>query len=122
MQAGLEHLSWAGGTLRDVDVLLLVTEAHTKSLRTAHRAHALAVQLGIASVAVVGNRLLDTDRDRVDRFASERGLPLVAAVPEDPAVRAADRAGTCLLDHSPNAPATTALLPLADRLTRIHQP
>lgn len=116
MQAGVEHLSWAGGTLRNVDLMLLVTEAQSKSMVTAGRAHEFAVQLGIASVAVVGNRLVDGDLDTLSAFAEARKLPLLATIPEDPAVQAADRVGACLLDHGASGPAATAIARLADAL------
>ena len=47
MEAGLEHLSWAGGTLRHVDLLLIVAQPQVKSLLTAARTVRLARQLGI---------------------------------------------------------------------------
>lgn len=116
MQAGLEHLSWAGGTLRDIDRLLVVAEPQLKSLTTAARTIRLADELGIATVELVGNRLLDGDRDRLQDFAAEHAVELIATIPEDAAVRDADRAGSCLLDHAPSSPAARALEQLADRL------
>lgn len=116
MEAGLEHLSWAGGTLRYVDALLLVTEPQSKVLLTARRAHRLAGQLGIARVAFVGNRVREGEAERLHEFAAELGTDLLAMVPEDPAVVAADRAGQCLLDHAPDSAAVQAIQRLADDL------
>lgn len=116
MQAGLEHLSWAGGTLRHVDLLLVVAESHIKSLTTAARTIGLAADLGIRHIGLVGNSARDGDRSRLEEFAAGRGVELVAVLPEDPAVRAADRAGACPLDHAPDSPAVAALDELASRL------
>lgn len=116
MQAGLEHLSWAGGTLKHVDLLLLVAQPTLKSLMTAARTHELADQLGIREVAVVGNRVTDPDRHAVERFARERGLEVLALLPEDEGVRDADRAGASVLDIVPPPPAAVALAALARRL------
>jgi CO dehydrogenase maturation factor len=116
MEAGLEHLSWAGGTLRYVDVLLIVAEPQSKVLLTATRAHRLAKQLGIERVAFVGNRARPGDEDRLRAFAENLGSDLVAVVPEDGAVTAADRAGRCPLDTEPDSPAVQAIQRLADDL------
>ncbi|HET7489965.1 MAG TPA: hypothetical protein VFJ85_18715 [Acidimicrobiales bacterium] len=116
MEAGLEHLSWAGGTLRHVDALLLVAEPQSKVLLTARRAYRLAGELGIERVAFVGNRVNPGEEARLESFAAELGAELLAAVPEDPAVIAADRAGRCLLDHDPASPAVRAIERLADDL------
>ena len=113
MEAGLEHLSWAGGTLRHVDALLVVAEPQSKVLLTARRAHRLAGQLGIERVAFVGNRARPGEEPRLQAFAAELGSELLAVVPEDPAVVAADRAGRCLLDAAPGSPAVVALERLA---------
>ena len=56
MEAGLEHLSWAGGTLRYVDMLLVVVQPTAKVMMTADRTHTLAMELGIPRIAFVGNR------------------------------------------------------------------
>jgi len=117
MEAGLEHLSWAGGTLRYVDLLLVVVQPTAKVMMTAERTHTLAVQLGIPRIAFVGNRALHAaDVERMEAFAAERGCELLIAIPEDPAVPAADRASMCVLDTAPESEAVLAIARLAERI------
>lgn len=117
MEAGLEHLSWAGGTLRDVDLLLVVVQPTAKVMMTAERTHTLAVQLGIPRIAFVGNRALHAaDVERMEAFAAERSCELLIAIPEDPAVPAADRASMCVLDTAPESEAVLAIARLAERI------
>ena len=116
MEAGLEHLSWAGGTLRYVDVLLVVVQPTAKTMMTADRTHRLAVQLGIPTIAFVASRASGPDVERLAAFAAERGCELYGAVPDDDAVRAADRAARCLLDTAPESAAVAAIARLADGL------
>jgi len=117
MEAGLEHLSWAGGTLRYVDLLLVVVQPTAKVMMTADRTHKLALELGIPRIAFVGNRALDpADVARMDAFAAERDCELLVAIPEDRAVPTADRASSCVLDTAPDSEAVKAIGRLADRL------
>jgi len=116
MEAGLEHLSWAGGTLRYVDALLVVVQPTAKTMMTAERTHRLAVQLGIPTIGFVASRAAGSDVERLAAFAAERGCELYGAVPDDDAVRAADRAARCLLDAAPGSPAIEAIEHLADGL------
>lgn len=116
MEAGLEHLSWAGGTLRHVDLLLIVAEPTAKSLLTAARTQELATQLGIPRMGLVGNRVTPECREVLEQFASERGLELWALLPDDPQVRRADRMGVCPVDATPGAPAVRAVADLAAQL------
>ncbi len=117
MEAGLEHLSWAGGTLRYVDMLLVVVQPTAKVMMTADRTHKLAMELGIPRIAFVGNRALhQADVEAMVAFAAERGRELLVAIPEDAAVPAADRASSCVLDTAPGSDAVVAIGRLADRL------
>lgn len=117
MEAGLEHLSWAGGTLRYVDLLLVVVQPTAKVMMTADRTHKLALELGIPRIAFIGNRATGQDDvARMEAFAAERGCELLIAIPEDPAVPAADRAASCVLDTAPDCHAVAAIGRLADRL------
>ena len=117
MEAGLEHLSWAGGTLRYVDLLLVVVQPTSKVMMTADRTHKLAEELGIERIAFIGNRATGpSDVERMETFAAERGCELLVAIPEDGAVPAADRASRCVLDTTPESEAVKAIARLADRL------
>ncbi len=116
MEAGLEHLSWAGGTLRHIDLLLVVVQPSPKVQLTARRIVALARQLGIPRTAFVGNRLRDGDLEQLRTFAGECGVELLATIPEDVAVQAADRVGDCLLDSAPDSDLVRAVDGLAARL------
>ena len=117
MEAGLEHLSWAGGTLRYVDLLLVVVQPTAKVMMTADRTHKLALELGIERIAFIGNRATSPDDvARMEAFAAERGCDLLIAIPEDGAVPEADRASSCVLDTAPDSEAVQAIARLADRL------
>lgn len=116
MEAGLEHLSWAGGTLRYVDLLLVVLQPTAKVLLTADRTHRLAVQLGIPEVCYVGSRADEADRGLLERFAAERGGQLLGLIPDDEAVREADREATCVIDSAPGSASVRAIEELADAL------
>ena len=117
MEAGLEHLSWAGGTLRYVDLLLVVVQPTSKVMMTADRTHKLALELGIERIAFIGNRATGSaDVERMEAFAADRGCELLVAIPEDGAVPAADRASRCVLDTAPDSEAVKAIALLADRL------
>jgi CO dehydrogenase maturation factor len=113
MEAGLEHLSWAGGTLRHADLLLVVAAPEVKSLLTAARTIALARQLGIPRIGLVGNRGRDGDEELFRTFARQHEVELLAVVPVDEAIIQADRNGACVLDTAPSAPAVGAIQALA---------
>ena len=113
MEAGLEHLSWAGGTLRYVDLLLVVVEAQVKVLLTAERTITLARQLGISTIAVVGNRVRPGDQPLLEAFAADHGCELLALVPADDTIITADQRGVCPLDLAPDSAAVAAITDLA---------
>ena len=113
LEAGLGTLS----RLRDrggIDLALVVVEPTPKSLEVGVRAARLARDNGVARVVVVANRIR-TDADTAlvrEAFDGEQ----VVAVPDDPAIVAADREGTAPLDAHPQAPAVRALEELAGQL------
>ena len=55
MEASIEHLS--RGTLRHVDILLLITEPYYRSLETLGRMVPLARELGIKQMYVLANKV-----------------------------------------------------------------
>lgn len=116
MEAGLEHLSWAGGTLRHADMLLIAVQPTAKALLTAGRTYTLAVELGIPDIAFVATRAGPGDLDQLAAFAAERSRELVAVIPEDEAIPEADRMGRCLLDTAPGSPCARVVENLADQI------
>jgi CO dehydrogenase maturation factor len=117
MEAGLEHLSRSGGTLRYVDQLLIITEMDRKALETARRTFRIAQELGIVRIGLIGNKLRDeSDRQDLTRFCIEVGVELVATIPYDDAARQADRRGVALYDFDPDAPTVRTLKEVVNRL------
>lgn len=115
MEAGLEHLSRSEGTLRFVDLLLVVVEPYRKAMLTARRTHQLASDLGIGRIAAVANKVRDEEeRADLEAFAADEGLPIIATVPYDEAVREADRQGAALVDTAPDCAAVGAVTDLLD--------
>lgn len=116
IEAGLEHLS--RGTARHVDSLLVVVEPYFKSLETGARIHALGQELGISRVLTVANKCREKeDSETIGEFCRLRQMELVAAIPEDPCVRAAERRAVSPLDHDASSPALLEIIKLADFLT-----
>lgn len=110
MEAGLEHLSRADGTLRFVDHLVVVVEPYAKAIETARRTIPIAAELGIPRTSVVANKVRDPEERRiVERFCEEMGTELIAVVPYDEAVRAADRDGVAPIDSAPGSPLVRAV-------------
>lgn len=95
MEAGIEHLSRAGGTLAYVDALLVVVEPSRKSVITAARTAALAAELGIPRVLAIGNKARDDgDAAFLRDEPTAAGIPVVTVLPYQRSVADADRAGT----------------------------
>ena len=103
MEASLEHLS--RGTVRHVDVLLIVTEPYYRSLETARRTLPLARALGINHIYAVVNKYRSAEDEKaVTDFCAKNELEIIAQIPFDPEVTQADLEGKSLYDFNPNAP------------------
>jgi len=117
MEAGLEHLSRSGGTLRYVDHLLVVVEPYAKAIETARRTVRLAHELGIARVSLLASKVRDdAELTLLEPLRSESGVDLMAVVPYDDSARLADRAGQPVLDVAPESALVRAVGALADSL------
>ena len=115
MEAGLEHLSRSGGTLRHVDHLLVVAEPYAKAIETARRTIRLARELGIARVSLVANKIRDAgDLRLVESVCAEVELELTGMIPYDEAARLADRVGSPVIDAAPESALVTAVGQLAE--------
>src|SRR5262245_33452259 len=92
MEAGLEHLS--RGTDRNADVLLAVAEPYFKSLETARRCIELARELKIPRAATVANKFRSkNDLETVRKYFAAHNIDVLAEVPYDEKIQAADLAG-----------------------------
>ena len=115
LEASIEHLT--RGTVRNVDVLLVVAEPYYRSLETAGRIVPLARELGLERVWVVANKVpSDRDEAAIREYCARRECEVVGVVPFDESISEADRLGMALIDHAPAAPAVAAISRVADML------
>jgi CO dehydrogenase maturation factor len=118
MEAGLEHLSRSGGTLRYVDHLLVVVEPYAKAIETARRTVRLAQELGIARISLLASKVREhSELALLDPLRAEFGVELIGVVPYDDAARLADRAGLPPIEVAPHSALVAAVSRLADSLT-----
>jgi len=94
-EAGVEHLGRA--TARGVDVLLVVTEPARMAVDCAAQVIRLASEIGLRNVRVVANRV-SSDDDEAWIRARLPGHEILAALPDSPAIRRAEREGRSVLD------------------------
>lgn len=112
MEAGLEHLG--RGTVEHVDVLLIVVEPYYRALEVAGRTAALAQDLGLRRIVVVGNRVRTAaDAAAVAEYCRKHDLALVGTIPYDETLLEAERQGLAPIDYAPDSPALTAIRGLA---------
>ncbi len=115
MEASLEHLS--RGTVRHVDVLLIVTEPYYRSLETARRTLPLARGLGIEHIYAVVNKYRSAEDEKaVTDFCRNNSLDIIAKIPFDPDVTQADLEGKSLYDFNSDSPVVKEVEKLAEAL------
>jgi CO dehydrogenase maturation factor len=121
-EAGLEHISRR--TLLSVDHLIIVSDASVRGLRTAKRISQLAdeVSLTAASRGLIVNRVPDGIlTDVLQEEVEATGLPLLAAIPLDPAIAAMDAGGMTVRSVPADAPARRVFTALLERLYHRHR-
>lgn len=113
MEAGVEHLG--RGTAKNVDIMLIVTDAHQASLVTAGRIAELARPSGIPRIAFVANRITGADvYDRVAAVAAGHDVPVIASIPYDTGVVQAG-----MLGNSPAREGTLAAVTAVRKLAEL---
>jgi CO dehydrogenase maturation factor len=98
MEAGIEHLS--RGTTKAVDKLIIVVEPGRRSIETAQTIKTLAQDIGLRSIAVVGNKI----RNESDKAFIKSSLPdieILGFIDYDAAINEADLANRSLFTASP---------------------
>jgi CO dehydrogenase maturation factor len=98
MEAGIEHLS--RGTARAVDKLIIVVEPGRRSLETAQTIKALAEDLGLRHIAVVGNKIT-SEADKAFIKSNLPDIEILGFINYDPAINDADHANRSLFTASP---------------------
>ena len=75
---------------------------------------------GVVLAGLVANLRTDSaDRDLIERFAARLGTPILAYVPRDPLIIAAERERKTVVEYAPDAPAALAFATLAERVQQI---
>ncbi len=113
-EAGMEHLSRR--TTRDVDLLLVVSDATMTGARAARRIADLVRELGlpVKRIAVAVNEA-DAMADPVAEVLSSDGLEFAGFVPHDPSIVEMELAGRPVSELPDDAPAVRAVAAILDR-------
>lgn len=83
MSAGIEHLT--RGTAQGVEIMIIVSEPTMVSMRTAKRSASLAMELGVPSIYIVGNKVKeDKDKELIEREAGQ--LDILGFIPYDDSI------------------------------------
>jgi CO dehydrogenase maturation factor len=116
-EAGMEHIS--RGTIRRPDLLLITSDPGARGIRTARRIRDLAVSVGMEDVPMF--LVISRYREGAAPEAAvlEESLPLLAVVPEDPAIEEADLAGRPIAGIPAQSPSRRAVRDLAGRIREI---
>ncbi|PWR71671.1 ATP-binding protein [Methanospirillum lacunae] len=114
MEAGVEHLG--RGTAKNVDILLIITDAHQASLITAGRIADLARPSGIPNIAYIANRVTGPDvENRIRESAKEHNVSILAYIPYDQDILASGMIGKPVITET-EYKAVTAVQTLAESL------
>ncbi|HEX78530.1 MAG TPA: AAA family ATPase [Dehalococcoidia bacterium] len=97
MAAGIEHLG--RGTAKAVDKLIIVVEPGRVSIETAYRIKKLAKDIGIETLAVVGNKIHNSAEKNFIKSEME-GFDFLGFIPYDPALTQAEINKLPLLEAS----------------------
>ncbi len=115
-EAGMEHLSRR--TTRNVDVLLLVSDASLKGIMTAKKINDLAgdLKLEIAKKVFLVNRVGRELSSALLTKIEEIELPFIGVVPEDSAIIEHEIAGKAIIDLPDSSPAVSAVNKLMEKI------
>ncbi|MBI5870739.1 MAG: AAA family ATPase [Actinobacteria bacterium] len=118
-EAGLEHLSRR--TTRRTDILLVVSDAGVRGLGAARNVLDLAdeMKLDLGEKMFVLNRATPESAAALQPEIERLQLPLVATLPEDPGLFAAEVAGQSLLTLPDDSPSVGGVTPLFDKIFAI---
>lgn len=115
MEAGLEHLK--RGTARHVETMLIVAEPYYRSLEAASRTFSLANELKIPHVYTVANKVRNSaDRDAIDAYCAQHGMPVIGVVPYEERFVEAEVAAQAPADFAEGSAGFAAIEAVAERV------
>ena len=116
-EAGLEHLSRR--IISDVDMLIVVSDAAARSIRSAARVHEIvkSVGLDIKEIYLVVTKVTGNEIEMLQPEIEKTGLQLIGTVPMDPLVAEYDVQGKALLKLPDDAPVVKATNEILNKLT-----
>ena len=118
-EAGLEHISRR--TARDVDVMLVVTDASARGVGTARRVAQLAQELNVTfgRTVMLVNKVTGETRAIMARQAEEAELEVIGFLPYDPRVAENDALGRSVWELPEDGPVLQAAQEVFARLDAI---
>jgi len=118
-EAGMEHLSRR--TTRDVDHLLLVSDASLRGMVAAEAMMALSkeLEINVRNTYLVVNRVIGSLSPALQAKTLEIGVPLLATVPYDELLVEFDGSGRPLAELPAGAPVSRAVAGIAETLLSV---
>jgi len=115
-EAGMEHISRL--TTKDVDVLLIVTDASRRGLQAAIRIHDLAknLNIGVGKSVLIINQARQEPAKEVLEIIEKSGLPLAGVLPADDQVYEFDLNGRPTIELPETNPAIQKAYAVFDNL------
>nr|AAC44653.1 NifH class IV protein homolog [Methanosarcina thermophila TM-1] len=115
-EAGLEHFSRK--ILRDIDDLLVVTDASRRGFQTAERIRELVNELdsNVGRIHVIANKVTDANRQEIVKLAGELKLNLIGVIPLDPKIEEMDIKGIPLFEIPDDSVAAVEIEKIVQKL------
>jgi CO dehydrogenase maturation factor len=115
-EAGMEHISRL--TTKNVDVLIIVSDASLRGLQAAFRIHNLAAELNIGVVKsyLILNQTKDSISDEIMKLIKDNGLEFAGRVPEDDMIYDYDAKGKPTVEMPEDSKSVKAAFEIFDRI------
>jgi len=86
--------------IRDIDDLIVVTDASRRGIRTAERIRELVGELdsNIGRIHVIANKVTDANHEALVKLAGELNLDIIGMIPLDPKIEEMDIKGIPLFE------------------------
>jgi len=115
-EAGMEHISRL--TTKNVDVLIIVSDASRRGLQAAFRINGLAAELNIGVVKsyLILNQTKDSVSDEIMKLIKDNGLEFAGRVPEDDMIYDYDAKGKPTVEMPEDSNSVKAAYEIFDRI------